>query len=75
MTGKLFEEVILKIIPRHIKGRNLLNASQFGFCTRHSMTLRCMMIADYMTLNFNNNLSTSAIFLDYEKSFAPWPSA
>jgi hypothetical protein len=26
-TGKLFEKVILKIIKRHIKGRDLLNAT------------------------------------------------
>jgi hypothetical protein len=30
-TGKMFEKVILEIILRHIGGRNLLNANQFGF--------------------------------------------
>jgi hypothetical protein len=31
-TGKLFENVILKIVQRHIEERGLLHASQFGFC-------------------------------------------
>jgi hypothetical protein len=30
-TGKLFEKIILQIIQMHIRGRNLLNASQFVF--------------------------------------------
>jgi hypothetical protein len=35
-TGKVFEKVILEILKRHIKEKNLLNASQFGFRARHS---------------------------------------
>jgi hypothetical protein len=68
-TGKLFEKVILKILQKHIEERCLLNASQFGFCVRHSTTLQCMRIADHVTLNFNNKLSTAAVFLDIEKAF------
>jgi hypothetical protein len=67
-TGKVFEKVILEIIKRHIGERNLHNASQFGFCARHSTTLQCMRLADHMTLNFNNNMSTAAVFLDIEKA-------
>jgi hypothetical protein len=47
----------------------LLNASQFGFCARHSTTLlQCMRLADHVTLHFNNNMCTAAIFLDIEKA-------
>jgi hypothetical protein len=35
-TGKVFEQVNLEIAKRHIKKRNLLNTSQFGFRARHS---------------------------------------
>jgi hypothetical protein len=52
MVGKCFEKAILKIIQRHIKGRNLLNAGQFGFRERHSTTLQCMRQAGHMTLKF-----------------------
>jgi hypothetical protein len=68
-TDKRFEKVILKIIKRHTEERNLLNASQFGFRERHSTTLHCMRLADHVTLNFNNKMSTAAVFLDIEKAF------
>jgi hypothetical protein len=68
-TGKVFEKVILEIVKRHIRERNLLNASQFGFRARHSTTLQCTRLADHVTLNFNNSLSIAAVFLDIEKAF------
>jgi hypothetical protein len=68
-AGKLFEKVILKFLQKHIDGRGLLNASQFGFRARHSTTLQCMRLADHVTLNFNNKMSMAAVFLDIEKAF------
>jgi hypothetical protein len=62
LTGKVFEKVILEIVKRHIGERNLLNAS-------HSTTLQCVRLADHVTLNFNNIMSTAAVFLDIEKAF------
>jgi hypothetical protein len=67
--GKLFEKVILKTIHRHIAERNSLNASQFDFHARHSTTLQCMRLTDHVSLNFNNSVSTAAVFLDIEKAF------
>jgi hypothetical protein len=63
-TGKIFENVILEIVKRHIGEKNLLNASQFGLRARHSATLQYMRLADHVTLHFNNNMSTAAVFLD-----------
>jgi hypothetical protein len=68
-TGKVFEKVILDIVQRYIGERNLHNASQFGFRARHSTTLQCMRLADHVTLNLNNNMSTAAVLLDLEKAF------
>jgi hypothetical protein len=68
-TGQLFEKVILKILQKHIDERGLLNKSQFGFRERHSTTLQCMKLTDLVTLNFNNKMSTAAVFLDIEKAF------
>jgi hypothetical protein len=68
-TGKLFEKVVLKIVQRHIDERDLLNASQFGFRARHSTALQYIRLTDHVTLNFNNNMSTAAVFLDIEKAF------
>jgi hypothetical protein len=61
--------VILQLLEKHIDERGLLNASQFGFRARHSTTLQCMRLADHITLNFNNKMSTAAVFLDIEKAF------
>jgi hypothetical protein len=63
-TGKLFEKVTLKIAQRHIEERGLLNASQFCFLALHSTILQCMKLTGYVTINFNNNLSTTAVLLD-----------
>jgi hypothetical protein len=67
--GKLVEKVILKIVQRHVEERGLLNASQFGFRARHSTTLQCMRLTDHITLNFNNNICTVAVFLDIVIAF------
>jgi hypothetical protein len=69
LTGKVFEKVILEIVKWHIGERNLLNASQFGFCAHLSTTLQCMRLADHVSLHFNNNMFTAAVFLDIEKAF------
>jgi hypothetical protein len=68
-TDKGFGKVISEIAKRHIEERNLLNTSQFGFRARHGTTLQCMRLADHVTLHFNNNMSTAAVFLDSEKAF------
>jgi hypothetical protein len=65
--GKLFEKAILKTVQRYIEETGLPNGSQFGF--RHSTTLQCMRLTDHVTLNFNNNMPTAAVFLDIEKAF------
>jgi hypothetical protein len=67
-TGKVFEKAILEIVQRPIGELNSLNASQFDFCAHHSTTLQCMRLADHLTLHFNNNMSTAAVFLDIEKA-------
>jgi hypothetical protein len=68
-TGKLFEKLILRTIQKHTKEINLLNTSQFGFQADHSMTLHCMGLADHVTLNFSNDMSMAAVFLDIMKAF------
>jgi hypothetical protein len=67
-TGKLFEKVILEIVQWHVEERGLRNASQFGFRVRHSTTLQTMRLTHHVTLNFNNNVATAAVFLILKKS-------
>jgi hypothetical protein len=68
-TGKLFEKTILQFVQKHTGGKNLLNASKFGFRARHSIALQCMRLADHVTLNLNNKMSTAAVFLNTQKAF------
>jgi hypothetical protein len=35
----------------------------------YSTALQYMRLEDYVTLNFNNNMLTAAVFLDIEKAF------
>jgi hypothetical protein len=67
--GKLSEKLTLRTIEKHTDKRNLLNASQFGFRADHSSTLQCIRLADHVTINFNNNMSTASVFLDIEEAF------
>jgi hypothetical protein len=64
-----FKKITLKIVQRHIEERGLLTASHFSFRARHSTTLQCMRLTDHVTLNFDNNMPTAAIFSDIEKAF------
>jgi hypothetical protein len=65
--GKLFENVIIKIVQRHIEERGLLNGSQFGFA--HHTTFQCMRLTNHVTLNFKSNMSTTVVFLDIGNAF------
>jgi hypothetical protein len=67
--GKLFEKVILKTLQNHIDDRGLLNASQFVFRARQNTTLQYMRPPYHVILNFNNKISTAAVFLDIQKAF------
>jgi hypothetical protein len=68
-AGKSFENLILRTVQTYIEERDLLNASQFGFRAEQSTTLQCMRLADYITLNFSNNISTAVVLLGIEKAF------
>jgi hypothetical protein len=67
--GKIFEKRILRTFQKHAEERNLLNASQLGFRADHITTFERMSLADHITLNFNNNMSSVAVFLDIDKAF------
>jgi hypothetical protein len=62
-------EVSIVIVQKHIREKHLLNASHFGFRARHNTTLQYTRLADHVILNFNNNMSTAAVFLHIEKAF------
>jgi hypothetical protein len=66
--GKLFEKMVLRTIQKVIEDRNLLNGSQFGSRVHHNMILKLKRLTDHVTLNYNNNNSTSAVFSNVDKA-------
>jgi hypothetical protein len=68
-TGKFFKKVVLKTVQRPVEERGLFTASQFGILACHSMTPQHIRLMDHITLNFNNNIYSAAVFLHTEKAF------
>jgi hypothetical protein len=68
-TDKLFEEVLLEMVQKHIGARDLLKTSQLGVHARHNTTLQYMRLTEHVTLNSKNNMSMAALFLNIEKPF------
>lgn len=57
----------MKVVQRRSERKDLLEGIQFDFRARHSTTLHYMRLADHTTLHFNNNMSTTAVFLVIEE--------
>lgn len=68
--GKRFEELILGTIQIHIDESNLPTTSSLAFeHTTEICTFQYTGLIDHDTLNFNNNTSVAAVFLDITKAF------
>jgi hypothetical protein len=64
---------ILNECLSHLPKRPLVHLTHlFNHCLRlacHNTAQQCMRLTDQITMNFNNNISTAAVFLDIEKAF------
>lgn len=52
VAAKLFKKHILKTVQKQTEDIGMINVSQFGFCTSHSMALKRMRLLVHFTLNF-----------------------
>jgi ethanolamine utilization protein EutQ (cupin superfamily) len=66
--GQTFRETNLKKSPETYRQKKF-SASRFGFRTSHRPAIHCIMLTDLVTLDFNNNMPTAAMFLDMRKAF------
>jgi hypothetical protein len=57
------------MVQSNIEAGDLLNASHFVFHAWQSTALHCMRLTEHVTINFNDNMSVVAIFLDIEEAF------
>jgi hypothetical protein len=64
-TGKLFQKVILKIVQDTLKKKAFLMKASLVSAPVTTWHFN----EAYVTLNFNNNMYTAAVFLDIEKAF------
>jgi hypothetical protein len=66
---KLFEKVLLKRLHFTLRQLNLIREDQYGFRKGHSTTHALLRLIERITLGFNNNKRTLALFLDIERAF------
>jgi hypothetical protein len=66
--AKLFENILLIRLNFKLKELNLIREEQYGFKKGHSTTHALTRI-ERITLGFNNNKATLALFLDIERAF------
>jgi hypothetical protein len=69
--GQTISNIFLNTLQKHTDERGMLNESQFGFRVRHRTTAQCMRLTDHVTLNFDNKISTAAVFLAIERLLIP----
>jgi hypothetical protein len=67
--AKLFEKILLKRLHFILKKLNLIREDQYGFKKGHSTSHALLRLIERITLGFNNNKSTIALFLDIERAF------
>ena len=67
--SKLLEAIILNRLHKHELEHKQLIPEQFGFRSKHWTVQQLARLTDSVSLNFNINKSTCALFLDMEKAF------
>jgi hypothetical protein len=67
--AKLFEKVLLKRSHFTLRKLNLIREDQYGFKKGHSTTHPVLRLIERITLGFNINKTTLALFLDIERAF------
>lgn len=69
IAGKLLEKIVNTILTSHLKDYSILSDNQFGFTKGKSTTDCYMTLYSNLLNNFNHNLITCCVFLDYSKAF------
>ena len=67
--SKLYEKVINTRLVSFFTRNCALYANQFGFRKNHSPALAITLLTNKLITNFENNLHSIAIFLDFSKAF------
>ena len=69
MLCRLLEKIIHSKVTHHLLKNNLINKEQHGFITKRSTLSQQLNLLDKITDNFDHNLQTELLYLDFSKAF------
>uniref|UniRef100_A0A8B9BSL0 Reverse transcriptase domain-containing protein n=1 Tax=Anser brachyrhynchus TaxID=132585 RepID=A0A8B9BSL0_9AVES len=67
--GKLMEQIILKVITRHLQGNQAIRPSQHGFMKGRSCLTNLISFYDKVTRLVDEGKAVDVIYLDFSKAF------
>ena len=67
--GKILEKIVHAQIEEYIEDEELLSNHQYGFRKQHSTIHAVSQLLNHVFTNFNNSISTVALFIDFRKAF------
>ena len=66
---RTLEDIYREQLFNYIMQNNLLSSVQYGFIKNRSTLSQQINLLNELTLNYENNLTTSIIYLDFSKAF------
>ena len=73
ITSKIFEHILSSNIMKHLEVNNILNHHQHGFRHNHSCKTQLVSLIQDLSLNFDNDIQTDLISMDFAKAFDTVP--
>ena len=67
--GKIYEDIILNRLKKHLNLLKVIPLEQFGFTAQRSTTHQLVRLMEYVSGGFNMKQSTISAFLDIEKAY------
>ena len=73
IVSKLFEHILSSNIRKHLESNNILHHCQHGFRQFHSCETQLISLVQDLTLNFDEDIQTDLISMDFAKAFDTVP--
>ena len=69
LPGKKFEHLIHSQMDSYLENNDLLTKAQNGFRSKHSTIQTIFVYLSDLTNEYDNNLATIAVYIDFKKAF------
>ena len=73
IVSKLFEHILSSNIRKHFESNNILYHGQHGFRQFHSCETQLISVVQDLTLNFDEDIQTDLVSMDFAKAFDTVP--